>query len=195
MSQGNNKEGKKENISSTTRTNVGLNINEKAIEVKIILNKGKLVNELNNSMIIEGEKKEEKNDNSIVEKLNESRAALRLKKLNFVFCNISKMKNDHFTSFCPNTICNICFSKHPTFTCIRRYKCIYCNNLEHLSKFCTTERAMNARVKKMVKYFICGRMGHLAKRKKNCKIKYNYSYGNYNYNYKNKFKRNKNYKK
>ena len=79
MSQGNNKEGKKENISSTTRTNVGLNINEKAIEVKIILNKGKLVNELNNSMIIEGEKKEEKNDNSIVEKLNESRAALRLK--------------------------------------------------------------------------------------------------------------------
>jgi hypothetical protein len=30
-------------------------------------------------MIIEGEKKEEKNDNSIVEKLNESRAALGLK--------------------------------------------------------------------------------------------------------------------
>jgi hypothetical protein len=40
MSQGNNKEGKKENIISTTRTNVGLNINEKAIEVKIILDKG-----------------------------------------------------------------------------------------------------------------------------------------------------------
>ena len=81
MFQGNNKERKKENIISTIeRTNVGLNIDEKAIEVKVILDKGKLVNELNNSMIIEGEKKEEKNDNSIVEKLNESRTALGLKK-------------------------------------------------------------------------------------------------------------------
>ena len=81
MFQGNNEERKIENIISTTeRTNVGLNINEKAIEVKVILDKDKLVKELNNDMIIEGEKKEEKNDNSIVVKLNESRAALGLKK-------------------------------------------------------------------------------------------------------------------
>jgi hypothetical protein len=192
MSQGNNKEGKIENLISTTeKTNVGLEINEKTIKVKFTLDKGKVVNELNNSMFIEGlEKKDDKDENSIVAKLNASRAALGLKKLNFIFCNICKKKNDHFTSFCPNTTCNICFGNHPTFTCIRRYKCIYCNSLEHLSKFCTTEKAMNARAKKMVKCFRCGRMGHVAK---NCKIKYNYSYGNYNYKYKSK--RNKNYKK
>lgn len=191
MSQGEGNEGKKKKeddiINTTERANVNLGVAEDVVKVGITFNKGKLINQLNNSMIIEGDKKEDPK----VTELNEARAKLGLRKLNFIFCNICKKQNDHFTCFCTNTTCGICFGKHPTFTCIRKYKCIYCNSLEHLSKFCTSEKAMNARAKKSFKCFKCGRFGHLAK---NCRNKYNYNYNYGNYNYKNRFKRNKNKK-
>jgi len=193
MSQ-DNEEGKKNNskkkdntIITTEKSNVNLKINEDTVQVGVTFNKQKLKNELNNSMIIEGDKKEDKK----LADINSVRAAAGLKKLNFMFCNICKKQNEHLTSYCTNAICSICFMNHPTFTCIRRYKCIYCNSLEHLSKACMTEKAMNARAKKTFKCFKCGKVGHLAK---NCRSKFNYGYG-YGYNYnRNKFKRNKNKK-
>jgi len=167
------------------KTNVNVDISKDTMKIGFSINNKRFKNELNNAMIIEGDKKE----NALIKSLNTARANVGLKKLNFIFCNICKKQNDHLTSYCPNAVCSICFDKHPTFTCIRRYKCIYCNSLEHLSKACMSEKAMNARVKKTFRCFKCGKFGHLAK---NCKSKFNYNFG-YSY-YRNKFKRNKNKK-
>lgn len=132
----NNSKKKDNTIITTEKSNVNLKINEDTVQVDVVFNKNKLKNELNNSMIIEGDKKEDKK----LADINAARAAAGLKKLNFMFCNICKKQNEHLTSYCTNAICSICFMNHPTFTCIRRYKCVYCNSLEHLSKACMIEK-------------------------------------------------------
>ena len=86
MSQESGKENKEKKnvINITENVNLGLGIGSNTIKVDFKLNKDKLKNELNNGMIIEGERKV---DAKIAE-MNEARAKVELRKLNFLCCNI-----------------------------------------------------------------------------------------------------------